>query len=219
MDSNDEPLPSQPKVPTAVVNRLSLYLRELQQLVARGVERTNSSELGTLLGFSDAKVRKDLAHFGQFGYPGKGYLCKELISVIQVILGADRRWPVAIVGIGNLGQALLGYKGFSEHGFQVVAAFDNDVQKINRSIEGVPVYDFADLETIVKENGIQLGIIAVPAQAAQSVADRLVESGIVGVLNFAQVTISLPPKVHTVAVDLAIQLQQLAFSVMKQSDC
>src|ERR1700744_75882 len=117
-------------VPKAVVSRLSLFLRELQHLVRDGHETTSSGQLGNLLGFSDAQVRKDLAYFGHFGHPGVGYRCDELVSAIRRMLGTDRDWPVAIIGTGNLGHALLGYRGFSHQGFRIVAAFDTDPRKI-----------------------------------------------------------------------------------------
>ena len=121
-------------VPQAVVSRLSLYLRELQQLLRNGSVTTSSTQLGRVLGFTDAQVRKDLAYFGQFGYPGLGYRCEELVGEIKSILGTDRHWPVGIVGIGNLGRALLGYRGFRQQGFAVAAAFDSDVSKVGQSI-------------------------------------------------------------------------------------
>ncbi|HTN73928.1 MAG TPA: redox-sensing transcriptional repressor Rex [Pirellulaceae bacterium] len=200
-------------VPKAVVSRLSLYLRELQHLMRDGQETTSSTQLGKLLGFTDAQVRKDLAYFGQFGYPGIGYRCDELVAAIKRILGTNREWNVALVGIGNLGRALLGYRGFGEQGFRVAAAFDVDPNKVGSVIDGVPVYAIADMSAIVKEKGIRLAIIAVPAVAAQVVADEVVKSGVDGVLNFAPVTISLPKEVSTVGVDLAIELEQLSFSV------
>src|SRR5215212_11429243 len=131
-----EPRPKQaenapdPTVPKAVVSRLSLYLRELQHLVRDGHETTSSAQLGRVLGFTDAQVRKDLAYFGQFGYPGIGYRCSELIEAIKGILGTKQPWPIAIVGLGNLGRALMGYRGFQQQGFQIVAAFDTDPAKI-----------------------------------------------------------------------------------------
>src|SRR5580700_10025591 len=137
-DKNDEPVDLQ--VPKAVVSRLSLYLRELQHLLRDGKETTSSNQLGSLLGFTDAQVRKDLAYFGHFGYPGIGYRCQELVNEIRRILGTDRGWPVAMVGTGNLGRALLGYRGFGNQNFRIVAAFDNDPQKIGQSIEGVPIH-------------------------------------------------------------------------------
>jgi redox-sensing transcriptional repressor len=203
-------------VPKAVVSRLSLYLRELQHLVRDGQETTSSTQLGTLLGFTDAQVRKDLAYFGQFGYPGIGYRCEELIQQIKKILGTDRGWPVVMVGVGNLGRALLGYKGFEQQGFQVVAAFDVDPAKVGRTIEGVEVFHFDRMNEVIQQKEIKLAIIAVPASAAQNVAEQLVAAGIDGVLNFAPVTISLPKHVNKVGVDLAIELEQLSFAVVKR---
>lgn len=204
-------------VPKAVVSRLSLYLRELQHLVREGHQRTSSSQLGSLLGFSDAQVRKDLAYFGHFGHPGIGYRCDDLIHAVRKILGTDRDWPVALVGTGNLGRALLGYKGFSHQGFRIVAAFDVDPQRIGATIEGVRVFHLDQLAQVVADNRIKLGMIAVPAPAAQSVADRLVASGIEGIVNFAPVTISLPECVRQVGVDLAIELEQLSFAVVNRT--
>src|SRR5689334_21072877 len=129
------------QVPEAVVSRLSLYLRELQPLVRDGHETTSSTQLGGLLGFTDAQVRKDLAYFGQFGYPGIGYRCSELIDAIKRILGTNQAWPLAIVGLGNLGRALLGYRGFQQQGFEIVAAFDTDPAKIGKSVEGIEIID------------------------------------------------------------------------------
>ncbi|REK17178.1 MAG: redox-sensing transcriptional repressor Rex [Planctomycetota bacterium] len=209
------PAPDAP-VPKAVVSRLSLYLRELQRLVRDGHDRTSSSQLGRLLGFSDAQVRKDLAYFGHFGHPGIGYRCDDLIRAIRKILGTDRDWPVAMVGTGNLGRALLGYKGFSHQGFRIVAAFDVDPQRVGATIEGVRVFHLDQLPEVATDHKIKLGMIAVPAGAAQNVADRLASAGIEGVVNFAPVTISLPEHVRQVGVDLAIELEQLSFSVVSR---
>jgi redox-sensing transcriptional repressor len=203
-------------VPKAVVNRLSLYLRELQHLVRDGHETTSSNQLGGLLGFTDAQVRKDLAYFGHFGYPGIGYRCDELIAAIRRILGTDRGWPVAMVGTGNLGQALLGYRGFGNQNFRIVAAFDVDQAKIGTTINGVQVHHLDELPSVVKQHRIKLGMIAVPAAAAQTVADRLVSAGVEGIVNFAPVTINLPEGISQVGVDLAIELEQLSFAVMNR---
>jgi len=209
--------PGDVPVPKAVVSRLSLYLRELQHLVREGQQRTSSSQLGSLLGFSDAQVRKDLAYFGHFGHPGIGYRCDDLIHAIRKILGTDRDWPVAMVGTGNLGRALLGYKGFSHQGFRIVAAFDIDPQRVGDTIEGVQVFHLDRLAEIVAEHRIKLGLIAVPAPAAQSVADKMVAAGVEGIVNFAPVTISLPEGVRHVGVDLAIELEQLSFAVVNRA--
>lgn len=204
------------QVPKAVVSRLSLYLRELQHLVRDGNETTSSTQLGRLLGFTDAQVRKDLAYFGQFGYPGIGYRCQELIDAIKGILGTNQPWPLAIVGLGNLGRALLGYRGFQHQGFRIVAAFEVDPQKVGTEVDGIPIYHLDDCSEIVKQLGIRLAVIAVPGSSAQRVADSLVNAGIEGILNFAPVTLALPKHVRTVGVDLAIELEQLSFSVVSR---
>lgn len=202
--------------PKAVVNRLSLYLRELEHLVRDGHETISSTRLGVVLGFSDAQVRKDLAYFGHFGYPGIGYRCDELIAAIKRILGTDQQWPVALVGVGNLGRALLGYRGFSQRGFRIVAAFDTAGDKVGNTVEGLVVAHLDRLPELAQVHRIRLGMIAVPSPSAQLVADRLVAVGVEGILNFAPVTISLPDEVSQVGVDLAIELEQLAFSVVNR---
>lgn len=214
-DKSGEPQPDA-TVPKAVVSRLSLYLRELQHLVRDGNETTSSTQLGKLLGFTDAQVRKDLAYFGQFGYPGIGYRCNELIEAIRRILGTNQPWSLAIVGLGNLGRALMGYRGFQHQGFRIVAAFDVDPAKVGKSIEGVPVHHLDDCSRIAQEHNIRLAIIAVPSAAAQRVADALVAAGIEGILNFAPVTLNSSKQTKIVGVDLAIELEQLSFAVVNQ---
>ena len=217
-DSEEKPIEfgAESSVPKAVVNRLSLYLRELQHLIRDGRETTSSTFLGARLGLTDAQVRKDLAYFGQFGHPGIGYRCPELVQEIRRILGTHRQWRVAIVGLGNLGTALVGHRGFSEQGFRVVAAFDTDLTKVDRKFHETPIYHIDRLPQIVQEEEIKLGIIAVPAASAQIVADALVSAGVEGLLNFAPVTISVPEGVSIVGVDLAIELEQLSFNVVNR---
>lgn len=204
-------------VPAVVVSRLSLYLRELRQLVRDGRSTVSSSQLGKLLGVTDAQVRKDLAYFGHFGHPGIGYRCTELIGEIRRILGTDRQWIVTMIGVGNMGRALLRYKGFAEQGFRIVAAFDSDPRVIGTEVEGIRVYDPAELCEVIKQQRIQLGMITVPAANAQHAADQLVAAGISGIVNFAPVTLSLPEEVGLVGVDLTTELEQLAFSVANRS--
>ncbi len=201
-------------IPKAVVNRLSYYLRELQRMVRDGKETTSSSQLGSMLGFTDAQVRKDLAYFGHFGYPGIGYRCEELITAIRRILGTDQQWPIAMIGAGNLGRALLGYRGFALQGFKIVAAFETDPEKIGKPIEGICVYHMDRLPKIARDLKIRLGLIAAPAAAAQFAADRLVAAGIEGIVNFAPVTINLPEGVSQIGVDLAMEFEQLSFAVI-----
>ena len=218
MNSEDASSDRISEAPKPVVSRLSLYLRELQHLVRDGLETTSSTRLGSLLGFTDAQVRKDLAYFGQFGYPGVGYRCEELVREIKRILGTDRAWPVVMVGAGNLGRALLKYKGFQQQGFHVVVAIDVDETKVGLTIDGIPIVHLDQLPEIVKQKGIRLAILAVPSTEAQLVADRLVMAGIEGILNFAPVTVSVPKQVNLKGVDLAIQLEQLSFAVLSGKD-
>jgi redox-sensing transcriptional repressor len=214
--TSPKPNPSRPNpasVPSAVVNRLSLYLRELQHLIGDGNETISSSQLGQRLGFTDAQVRKDLAHFGHFGHPGIGYRCEELVQAIRHILGTDRQWQVALVGVGNLGRALLGYRGFEKQGFRIVAAFDISPREVGESIDGVQVHHIDQLEQVISQQKIELGLVAVHAAQAQEVTDKLVAAGVSGILNFAPVTLSVPAGVSKVGVDLARELEQVTFSV------
>jgi redox-sensing transcriptional repressor len=212
-NENNASRPDPSSIPEAVVTRLSLYLRELQHLIADNKETISSSELGRQLGFTDAQVRKDLAHFGHFGHPGIGYRCQELIGEIRKILGTDREWRVALIGVGNLGRALLGYRGFAQQGFRVVAAFEADPEKVGTHIDGVEVCHLDKLAKKIAELGIELGMVAVPAGHAQEVADRLVAAGIGGIVNFAPVTLRVPSGVSIVGVDLARELEQVTFAV------
>jgi redox-sensing transcriptional repressor len=210
---NNQTPPVPKDVPKAVVSRLSLYLRELQHLVRTGKATVSSHQLGRLLGFSDAQVRKDLTYFGHFGHPGIGYRCEELSGAIRRILGTDRVWTVGLIGVGNLGRALLGYRGFASKGFQIVAAFDADPRKANTAVDGVHVYGLDRLQEVVERHQIQLAMLTVPATAAQSVADLVAAAGVTGIVNFAPVTLSLPEEVTLVGVDLATELEQISFSV------
>lgn len=189
-------------------------MRELQQLLQQGKKTISSTNLGRRLGFTASQVRKDFAYFGQFGYPGIGYRCEELVDQIRKILGTDRVWPVALVGCGNLGQALLGYRGFSKQGFQVAAAFDVDSNLVGKTIEGLKIKHLDQLERVTKEKQIRVVILAVPAKAVEDTVEAILGAGISGILNFAPVTLSLPKNVALVEVDLARELEQLAFSVI-----
>ncbi len=208
----------EPVVPKAVVSRLSLYLRQLQHLVRDDQQTISSNKLGVALGFTASQVRKDFAYFGQFGYPGIGYRCQELISQIKKILGTDRVWPVVLVGCGNMGQALLGYRGFEKQGFQVVAVVDVDRQVIGKTFQGLLVQHIDALHEIVDLHQINVAILAVPAKAAHAAAELIVKSGINGILNFAPVTLNVPKQVSTIEVDLAMELEQLAFSVYQNRE-
>jgi redox-sensing transcriptional repressor len=199
--------------PKAVVGRVSLYLRQLESFQRSNLATISSQQLGSSLGISDAQVRKDLAFFGQFGCPGIGYRIADLIAALRRILGIDRVWPSALIGLGNLGQALAGYRGFLDRGFHIVALFDNDPRKVNHSFERLSVQPMDRLAEESKRLGIALAILAVPAEAAQQVAERVVACGITGILNFAPFPLNLPPGVSVVSVDLSVQLEHLAYKV------
>jgi redox-sensing transcriptional repressor len=200
-------------VPNPAVRRLSLYLRQLEAFKKKDRRTVSSKQLGESLGLTDAQVRKDFAYFGQFGHPGIGYRVDDLISQVKRILGTDKTWNVLLVGAGNLGRALLAYKGFDQKGFRLVAVFDADPNKIGRKYGPFVIQPLADLPATVHKESIRLGIIAVPADSAQDVADQLVAAGVRGLLNFAPVSLTVPPDVALNAVDLAVQLEQLSFQV------
>jgi redox-sensing transcriptional repressor len=204
--------------PKAVVGRMSLYLRQLETYQRQGYSTVSSNQLGEPLSIKNAQVRKDLAFFGQFGHPGIGYRIEELINALRHILGIDHDWPLALVGLGNLGRALLKYRGFRSRGFHVVALFDNDPGKIGQKHDGLIVEPLDYLRQVVSTRKIKLAILCVPAEAAQRVADLLVASGIRGILNFAPVPIVVKPHVNLVAVDLSIQLENLAYKVQRSQD-
>jgi redox-sensing transcriptional repressor len=199
--------------PNPAVRRLSLYLRQLESFKRKDRRTISSRQLGESLNLTDAQVRKDLAYFGQFGHPGIGYRVDDLIKQVKHILGTDRTWNVLLVGAGNLGRALMAYRGFDAKGFKLVAVFDSDPTKAGTRQGEFDVRPLSDLTKTVEQQKIQLGIMAVPPDAAQEVADQLVEAGVRGLLNFAPVSIHVPPDVALNAVDLAVQLEQLSFQV------
>ena len=208
---------SDPRLSRASVGRFSLYLRHLEALTRDGTTKVSSSQLGEALGITDAQVRKDLAYLGSLGHPGVGYVIVELINAIRHVLGVDRRWSVALVGVGNLGRALLGYRGFAERGFRVVALFDTDPTKVGTRLEGLTIHSIHEIEHVVATTGAELGLLAVPSETAQEAADALVAAGIHGILNFAPVLLRVPSEVRLVSVDLTVQLEQLAFLVQTQA--
>jgi redox-sensing transcriptional repressor len=200
-------------IPKVAASRLSKYLRYLEELSNRGETTTSSQQLGRALGVTAAQVRKDLGYFGQFGFPGLGYKISNLIPEIQRILGTNRTWNVAIVGTGNLGSALLRYKGFASHGFRIVALFDASTKIVGKTMEQLTVHPVEAMSTVLREKKVELAIVSVPAAAAQEVATRLVQAGVRGIFNFAPVRLSLPDDVAYVSTDLAVELEQLAFLV------
>jgi redox-sensing transcriptional repressor len=203
----------EPRLSRASVGRFSLYLRHLERFHREGVQTVSSGQLGIALGITDAQVRKDLACLGNLGQPGIGYPAQELMTALRNRLGIDRQWSAVVVGVGNLARALLRYRGFEKQGFCFVALFDADPAKVGQSVDGLEIHSPDCMTEIILKSGAELGVVAVPAEAAQSVANALVAAGIRGILNFAPTVLRLPPGVSLVAVDLAVQLEQLAFLV------
>lgn len=206
-------LPRPESIPDPAVRRISLYLRQLESFHRQGRKTMSSKQLGQSLGLTDAQVRKDLAYFGQFGHPGIGYSVEEMIAKLRQILGTDKTWNVLLVGAGNLGRALMAYNGFEARGFRLVAVFDADPSRVGQGEGALRVRPMAQLPAVVQEHGIRVGIVAVPAEAAQGVAEKLVAAGIKGILNFAPATLTAPAGVTINSVDLAVQLEQIAFQV------
>ena len=198
-------------IPEATVARLPVYLRALTTLVDLGTTTCSSEELAAAAGVNSAKLRKDLSYLGSYGTRGVGYDVDYLRYQIAREIGVTQDWPVVIVGIGNLGHALANYSGFRSRGFRVVALLDADPERKNEVVAGVQVRPFDDLERIVKEHGVAIGVIATPAVAAQDVVDRMVASGIRSILNFAPTVLSVPTGVDVRKVDLSIELQILAY--------
>lgn len=198
-------------IPKAVVTRLPLYLRRLEYLRDQGVETVSSRQLAESLGRKDAQVRKDLGYFGTFGRPGVGYPVAELVGRLRKILGTDHLWRVALVGFGNLGRALVAYRGFQKKAFKIQAVFDSDPAKIGRRAGDLVVQDEGEMIAEIRRLGIPMAILTVPAEAAQKAADELVEAGVIGLLNFAPVTLEVPDAVAVNNVDLTLCLEQLAF--------
>lgn len=206
-------VPPEARLSRASVGRLSLYLRRLESLLEDGIARVSSSSLGEALAISDTQVRKDLASLGSLGQAGIGYDVPELIGAIRQTLGVDREWFAALVGVGNLARALLRYHGFAERGFKIVAVFDRDPAKVGQKIEGLTIHSPERMREVITATGAELGILTVPAEAAQSVADELIAAGVKGLLNFAPGVIRVPSGIGVVPVDLTVQLEQLAFLV------
>ncbi|MBA7482350.1 Redox-sensing transcriptional repressor Rex 1 [subsurface metagenome] len=212
----EEKMVRKTKIPETTITRLSGYLRVLDELERMGFDNTASYQLAEELDINDSQVRKDLSLFGQFGKPGMGYETVRLKREIQKILGLTRKWKVALVGLGNLGSALLAYKGFKRQGFYIVAVFDNDPKKIGKKWAGIVIHDITQLKPIIRKERTEIGIITVPAPAAQEVANLLTKAGIKAILNFAPARISVSKDVRLSNVDLSLKLENLSFFLSRR---
>lgn len=200
----------------STVRRLSLYLRFLEDFEAQGNKTISSGELASLGGTTSAQVRKDLSFFGSFGKRGMGYSVSALSQSIRAILGLERQWRVIIVGAGKIGAALAQYKGFRERGFSVVGVYDVDGARIGRSLDGLTVKDQSMLEADITALKPEMALIAVPGEAAQAVADRLVAAGMHAILNFAPAPLHVPADVTLRSVNMAVELEILSYALVNR---
>ena len=198
-------------IPDIVIRRLPIYARSLTFLYNEGVETVSSGELGHRLGVSAAQIRRDLSYFGEFGKQGKGYNVAYLLAQVKGILKLDRDWPVALVGLGHLGRALLHYEGLTEQGFRIEALFDHNPEKVNQRVGDMAIHAMDDLPAVMASTGIKMAIMAVPARGAQEAADALVAAGIGAILNYAPITIQVPPHVRIRHIDPIVALQSMTY--------
>lgn len=209
---------AKPSIPKGAALRLSLYLREVESLLAAGRAKVSSGQLAESLGLTAAQVRKDLARFGQLGRAGIGYSAADLAEQFRRILGTDQLRPVVLIGAGNMGRALATYPGFERRGFKITALMDNDLRKVGRQYGELLVQDIAKLHFVCQRDRIRLAILAVPGSAAQDVADLLVRAGIQGLLNFAPVRLNVPAEVVVTNVALSLELEQLGLAVRLRNE-
>jgi redox-sensing transcriptional repressor len=205
-------------IPDIVIRRLPIYARSLTYLYNEGVETVSSGELGHRLGVSAAQIRRDLSYFGEFGKQGKGYNVAYLLAQVKGILKLDQNWPVALVGLGHLGRALLHYEGLAEQGFQIKALFDHNPDKVHQRVGDMEIHDMDDLPEIIARAGIKMAIMAVPARGAQEAADALVAAGIGAILNYAPITIQVPAHVRIRHIDPIVALQSMTYYLDTEVD-
>jgi redox-sensing transcriptional repressor len=201
------------RISESTVRRLSHYDRVLEEVQAEGRRMISSRRLAEREGITSAQVRKDLSAFGSFGRRGLGYNVERLRAEIRALLGLDRRWRVALIGAGNVGAALIAYRGFEKQGFDVVAVFDRDGGRVGQRLGGHVVRDIAALPALAREGGFDIGVVATPIAAAQEVADALVAAGVRGILNFAPRKLFVPEQVALRSVDMAMEFESLSFAI------
>lgn len=204
------------RIPASTIRRLSHYLRSLEDLEGAGDETVSSEELAIRGQTTAAQVRKDLSHFGSFGKRGLGYRVDELRKRLRQILGVDRVWKVALIGAGRIGSALFEYPAFESRGYECVAIVDSDPKKVGKSWGQLTIHGPEDLESLLGDLGVELIILAVPARAAQDMAERAVKAGIKGILNFAPIRLKVPRDVPVEDVNLVMQLEALSFAITQR---
>ncbi|MBI5840187.1 MAG: redox-sensing transcriptional repressor Rex [Chloroflexi bacterium] len=199
------------KIPDIIIGRLPIYLRALQRMADNGMKTTSSQELGDNVGISAAQIRKDISQFGEFGKQGTGYSIPYLLDKLREILKVDRMWDVALVGAGDMGHALARYQGFVNRGFCITMVFDNDKSKVGQKVGEFVVEDAATMAERIKAAGVKVAMLTVPASAAQEVADKLVQAGVKGILNYAPISINVPNGVKVQHIDPATHLQRMTY--------
>ena len=204
-------------IPDIVIGRLPIYLRALARMIQEGREYTSSHELGERLGISSAQIRKDLSHFGEFGKQGTGYQIEYLHEQLRHILNVDRDWPMAIIGVGDLGHAVAHYKGFVPRGFRVVCLFDLDPAKVGEQVAGLIIHSMDELRDEIQRLGVNVAMITVPAEEAQAVANQLVQAGVSAILNYAPITLAVPPETQVQYIDPVAHLQHMAYYLDRRS--
>ncbi len=197
--------------PEVVVQRLPRYLRALSDLQGTGQEVISSQQLGELLQVTPAQIRKDLSYFGRFGKQGRGYSIRHLLERLRSILGLERTWNVAVVGVGRLGRAIISYQGFGPEGFRVVCAFDADPRLIGQMAGGLMIHSMERIDEVLRAEQAQIAVVSVPASEAQAVIDMLVGAGIKAILSYAPIAVYVPPDVHMRSVDPVLELQSMTY--------
>jgi redox-sensing transcriptional repressor len=198
-------------IPDIVISRLPIYLRALERLAQEGHDVTSSLELGRRLGISSAQIRKDLSHFGGFGKQGTGYRIAFLTDQLRQVLKIEHEWKVALVGAGDLGNAIAHYKGFADRGFHIACIFDSAPNKVGKKSGEFVIQSVDSIPDIIPQRGIRIAMIAVPAEAAQGVADLLIACGVKAILNYAPINLKTPSDVHVQYIDPVIHLQRMTF--------
>ena len=204
------------EIPEVVIDRLPIYFRLLSRISEEGRTTISSQELGEELDVTPAQIRKDLSYFGRFGKQGRGYSVQRLLDELRGILGLDRRWSVVVVGIGRLGRAVASYPGFQGQGFDIIARYDANTNVIGSDIDGDPVRDVADLESDLRENHAEIGIITVTAQHAQDVANVLTRGGVRAILNYTPTRIQVPPTVEKKDINPVLFLQSMTYHLKRR---
>lgn len=204
-------------IPEGVIDRLPKYARALGELAAEGRDVVSSQELGVRLNITHAQIRKDLSYFGRFGKQGRGYNVHKLLDELRRIVGLNRQWTMALVGVGRLGRAILGYEGFAPQGFRIVAAFDTDPEVVGTTVNGLTIKPVEDLEKELRRSRVQIGIVATPGQTAQGVIDALVRCKVRAILNYAPAFPSVPEGVHVRHIDPVLALQAMTYHLKQDA--